>query len=124
MKIILENERFFTELLAMDFFTKGGCMEVWQELKWRRGLKQGAIVLGALLDADILEGNMEALTDKQKNFLLSALEYLSEAFGSVQKNFLPEQMPLLLCLAEEAQNEEMDPHEFCKWWMKKGTEET
>jgi len=111
-------DTFFNDLYQMEFFT----YQPWYESGGRRRkeldvyLRKGIELIRCLLEEKQPGDLVSELPDKEKNILTSAIEYLTEAFSSGNIMISEEQLPLLLCLAEVAQNEEILPEVFCIWW--------
>ena len=113
-----EIDSFFEELIQMELFAD--CFisdgEAWKREELCRYLMRGARLMCYLLGEKLPDGFAMKLTDKQKNHLASAVEYLSVAFVEEDITRFIGQLPLLLCLAEFAQNEELSPVRFKCWW--------
>ena len=125
-----EVEQFLKELLELDLFlqsvkfSEGKRTE--QEGKW--ALLCGEMLLQQYYGeycvqdfteqsvSSFLDGLERRFTDKQKNILASAVEYLSEAFYEKGVQIEVEEIPVLIGLAEYAQNRGIFPEVFMEWW--------
>lgn len=62
------------------------------------------------------ENIRETYTDKQKNTLKSAIQYLENAFPEKNKNIRKISIPMLVYLADVAEYDEIKPRFFRDWW--------
>lgn len=62
------------------------------------------------------ENIRENYSDKQKNILESAIQYLTDAFPEKNKNIRKISIPMLIYLADIAQDVELKPRFFREWW--------
>lgn len=109
-----EREVFFGELLETAFFQE--CME---QLSGQQNRQEGRCALeygGMLLQYYYDE---YYFSDKQKNILASAVEYLSDAFSGKGVKLNRKDVPVLIYLAELAQEKGVLPDMFLKWWVGK-----
>lgn len=119
------------ELLSSKFFTESACFTKAQ-LKAsddQRCLLQAMMLLDrnyvpgfvlkdfsetSLMEyAESIKGNY---TDKQKNILYSAVQYLADAFPKMNKQLKKISIPMLLYMADVAQDAEIRPLLFRQWF--------
>lgn len=62
------------------------------------------------------ESIREHYSDKQSNILKSAIQYLTDAFPEKQKQIRKISIPMLLYLADVAEDAEIKPRFFRDWW--------
>lgn len=119
------------ELLASKFFTES-CSFTKEQLianDSQRCLLQAMMLLDRYYvsgfevrnfsEASIMEyaeGIKENYTDKQRNLLKSVVQYLTDAFPKRNKNLKKINIPILLYLADVAENFEIKPVHFRQWW--------
>ena len=113
-----DTDLFFGELFQMELFqTSFWCKDAeWGQEELKSSMLKGTRLINSLLEKSKLTKAKSVLTDKEKNTLVSAIEYLTEAFSFGTIKIRKEQLPLLICLAEVAQNEEILPEVFKEWW--------
>ena len=63
-----------------------------------------------------MKENEENYSDRQKNIFKSAIEYLRDAFGEERTQINLKIVPILVCLADIAQDNEIKPQVFKLWW--------
>ncbi len=56
-------------------------------------------------------------TDKQSNILRSAVQYLTDAFPEKNIHLTPKKIPILVYLADWAQDMYIQPEDFWVWWQ-------
>ena len=111
---VLEWEIFLEELLEYSFFRE--CMK---QSSGQANQQEGRCALeygGRLLQYYYGE---YCFSDKQKNILASAVEYLSDAFCGNEVTVNGKDVPVLIYLAERAQENGILPDRFMKWWADK-----
>jgi len=113
-----DTDLFFGVLFQMELFqTSFWCKDAeWGQEELKSSMLKGTRLINSLLEKSKLTKAKSVLTDKEKNTLVSAIEYLTEAFSFGTIKIRKEQLPLLICLAEVAQNEEILPEVFKEWW--------
>ncbi len=62
---------------------------------------------------ECMQGNCAA---KQRNLILSAIQYLVAAFPQKNERLTDIEIPMLLFLADVAEDAGIEPVCFCKWW--------
>lgn len=124
-----ELEVFLDGLLEFVFFKECVASEEKnrrQEGRWM--LLKGELLLQQYYGEDesagfteevpeyFLEKLNRCFTDKQKNILISAIEYLSDAFGKTGAKVKKEEVPFLIYQAELAQEQGIFPDDFAEVW--------
>lgn len=115
-------EQFINEVIAFKFFSNN-CNDE------RRYLIQGMMLLDThyvngfelkdFSETSILKyvkSIRENYTDRQKNTLKSAIEYLENAFSEKSKDICMIYIPMLVYLADVAEYAEINPRLFRDWW--------
>ena len=122
--------QFVNKILASRFFKS--CNFSKMQLKInddKKSLIQGMMLLDTNIvpnfelkdfsENEILvysESIRENYSDKQKNILESAIQYLSDAFPEKNKNIRKISIPMLIYLANTAEDMELKPRFFRDWW--------
>ena len=108
----MEWEEFLKELLESSFFQE--CIE--KTSVGQQNVYERRIVL--LCGSKLLQQyyGEYCFSDKQKNVLASAIEYLTDAFEGKGGQINMKEVPVLIYLAELAQEEGIIPETFAQWW--------
>ncbi len=130
-KIGVQLAEMMNELLTSRFFT-ASCNFSKAQLKAsddQRSLIQSMMLLDTnnvpdfelkdFSENEILsysESIRKNYSDKQKNILDSAIQYLSDAFPEKNKNIRKISIPMLIYLADVAEDAEIKPRFFRDWW--------
>ena len=130
-KIGVQLAEFINELLTSKFFTVS-CNFSRAQLKTsddQRSLIQSMMLLDTnnvpdfelkdFSENSILEYSeniREHYSDKQSNILKSAIQYLTDAFPEKQKQIRKISIPMLIYLADVAEDAEIKPRFFRDWW--------
>lgn len=130
-KIGVELAELINELLASRFF-RVSCNFSKAQMKAsddQRALIQSMMLLDTnnvpdfqlkdFSESSILEYSesiRENYSDKQSNILKSAIEYLSDAFPEKNKQLRKISIPMLIYLADVAEDAEIKPRLFRDWW--------
>lgn len=126
--------RFLKEVVTTKFFTDI-CAFTKEEREQKEdwiALTKGMLLLDAdgdseweskdFLDASLIEYLIWARENYdacKRNTIRSVVEYLETAFVNHQRSIKIEWIPQLMCLAEKAMYEEVEPSDFCDvfWTM-------
>lgn len=130
-KIGVELAELMNELLASKFFVTG-CNFSKAQLKAsddQRCLLQAMMLLDTnnvpdfelkdFSETSILEYSesiRENYSDRQSNILKSAIQYLTDAFPEKNKQLRKISIPMLIYLADAAEDAEIKPRFFRDWW--------
>lgn len=130
-KIGVELAELMNELLASKFFVTG-CNFSRVQLKAsddQRCLLQAMMLLDTnnVLDFELKdfsetsileysESIRENYSDRQSNILKSAIQYLTDAFPEKNKQLRKISIPMLIYLADVAEDAEIKPRFFRDWW--------
>lgn len=130
-KIGVELAELMNELLASKFFVTG-CNFSKAQLKAsddQRCLLQAMMLLDTnnvpdfelkdFSETSILEYSesiRENYSDRQSNILKSAIQYLTDAFPEKNKQLRKISIPMLIYLADVAEDAEIKPRFFRDWW--------
>lgn len=130
-KVGVELAGMINELLASKFFTVS-CNFTGAQIKAsddQRCLLQSMMLLDTnyvsgfelkdFSEVSILEYSesiRENYSDKQCNLLKSAIQYLSDAFPEKNRQIRKISIPMLLYLADVAEDAEIKPRFFRQWW--------
>lgn len=130
-KVGVRVSEFINEVLASKFFANS-CNFSKAQLKAsddQRSLIQSMMLLDTnyvpgfelrdFSENSILEYSeniRENYSDKQKNTLKSAIQYLENAFPEKNKNIRKISIPMLVYLADVAEYDEIKPRFFRDWW--------
>lgn len=109
-------EEFMDEVLAKDFFTITCGLN--EEERDSLALKQIMMESMLLLDrknVTIVEGK-DFDTAKRRNMLKSAFEYLEAAFVERENCVSVGELPVLVYMADAAQDLGIEPACFARWW--------
>ena len=63
-----------------------------------------------------MKHNVGKYSDRQRNTFKSAIEYLRDALGEEQMQINLKIVPILVCLADIAQDNAIKPQTFKMWW--------
>lgn len=63
------------------------------------------------------ENFQDSYSDKQSNIMKSAIQYLTDAFPETNKQLGKAFIPLLVCVADIAEDNEIKPISFGRWFM-------
>lgn len=130
-KVGVRVAEFINEVLASKFFTTS-CNFSKAQLKAsddQRSLIQSMMLLDTnnvpdfelkdFSENEILsysESIRENYSNKQRNILESAVQYLSDTFPEKNKNIRKISIPMLIYLADVAEDAEIKPRFFRDWW--------
>lgn len=126
-----DTEEYINRLLAAGFISRNCKFPTSRNKKTEsiRSLIQAMLLLDSRYTQEVkieeaLEESFKSYyrrvignySDKQKNILESAIEYLTEAFKDSEKIVYSFEMPILIYLADMAEDIGLEPLRFKKWW--------